>query len=165
MRKLFLGSLILLVASLGLVLAEEVQAGHSAYVLHDGEPLLADKSPDAATVANLKTHHEYEVGEISGKWAKIKAGEATGWVYIGNLSREEPPDVNNSAFHTEASETKLTAAARGLADEAKDYASRKGETESAQQIVWMEKQNAEISRADVKAYLKEHHLGEYGAGQ
>jgi len=165
MRKLFAGCLLALIVSLGLVLAEEVEAGHSAYVLHDGEPLLADKSPDATALAKLKARHEYNVTEISGKWAKIKTDSTEGWVYRGNLSREEPPEVNNSVFHTEASDTKLTAAARGLDDDAKQYASRKDEMASAHQIVWMEQQNDAISKSDVKAYLKEHHLGEYGDGQ
>ena len=160
-----MGSLLAVAASFGLLLAEEIEAGHSAYVFHDGQPLLADKSPDAATVAKLKAHHEYTVSEISGKWAKIKIDPAEGWVYIGNLSREEPPDVNTSSFHTEASGTSLTAAARGLDDDAKQYASRKDEAQSARQIVWMEEQNDAISRSDVKDYLKEHHLGEYGGGQ
>jgi hypothetical protein len=164
MRKLFLGCLATIVASLGLALAEEVAAGHSAYVLHDGQPLLADKSPDADTVAKLKAHHEYTVTEISGKWAKIKTDSAEGWVYSGNLSREEPPDVNTSVFHTDASDTSLTAAARGLDDDAKRYASRQGKEESAHQIAWMEQQNDAISKSDVKDYLKEHHLGEYGGG-
>jgi hypothetical protein len=165
MRKFFLGCLLAVVASLGFVLAEEVEAGHSAYALHDGQPLLADKSPDARPVGKLKAHHEYTVSEISGKWAKIKIDPAEGWVYLGNLSRDEPPDVNTSAFHTEASGTSLTAAARGLDDDAKQYASRKDEAESARQIVWMEQQNDAISKSDVKNYLKEHHLGEYGGGQ
>jgi len=165
MRKIFLGSMLALAVSLGVIWAEEVQAGHSAYVLHDGEPLLADKSPDAGTVTKLKARHEYTVSEISGKWAKIKAGSAEGWVYLGNLSREEPPEVNTSAFHTETSDTQLTAAARGLDDDARQYASRQGKGASAKQIAWMEEQNDSISKADVKAYLKEHHLGEYGGGQ
>ncbi len=165
MRKLLLGCLLVVTTSLGLVLAEEVATGHSAYVLHDGQPLLADKSPDAAAVGKLKAHQEYTVAEIDGKWAKIKTGSVEGWVYVGNLSREEPPDVNTSSFHTDTSETSLTAAARGLDDDAKQYASRKDEAASARQIVWMEEQNDAISKSDVKVYLKEHHLGEYGGDQ
>jgi len=165
MRKFFLGCLLLAMAFLSFVLAEEIEAGHGAYVLHDGESLLADKSPDAAPVAKLKARHEYSVIEVSGKWAKIKTDSAEGWVYRGNLSREKPPEVNTSVFHTEASDTKLTAAARGLDDDAKQYANRKDEAASAHQIVWMEEQNDAISKSDVKAYLKEHHLGEYGGGQ
>lgn len=165
MKKPLLGALLAVVASLSFVLAEDVVAGHSAYVLHDGQPLLADKSPDAATVAKLKARHEYTVSEISGKWAKIKTDSAEGWVYLGNLSREEPPSVNTSSFHTDTSDTSLTAAARGLDDDAKQYASRQGKEESAHQIVWMEQQNDAISKSDVRDYLKEHHLGEYGGGQ
>src|SRR5450755_2650871 len=101
MRKALLA--IGLLAGVSLVAAAELEAGHSAYVIHDGQPLLADKDPDAGTVAKLKTHHGYTVVEISGKWVELKAGSATGWVYAGNLSREEPPEVNNSAFKTEAS--------------------------------------------------------------
>ena len=163
MRKVLF--LVGLLTAASLAAAAELEAGHSAYVVHDGQPLLADKDPDAATVAKLKTHHEYTVVQISGKWVQLKAGSATGWVYEGNLSREEPPDVNNSGFSTEASATTLSAAARGIDDDAKGYADRKGEAESANDVVWMEQENDAISKDDVRAYLKEHKLGEYSGGK
>jgi len=163
MRKFLL--LAVLLTAVSLAAAAELEAGHSAYVIHDGQPLLADKDPDAAAVAKLKTHHEYTVVQISGRWVELKAGSATGWVYEGNLSREEPPDVNNSAFSTQASPTTLSAAARGIDDDAKGYADRKGEAESANDVVWMEQENDAISKDDVRAYLKEHKLGEYSGGK
>src|ERR1700761_4063297 len=132
--------------------AADLEAGHAAYVIHDGQPLLADKDPDANAVAKLKTHTEYQVLAISGKWAQLKAGSATGWVYAGNLSREEPPDINTSSLGTEASSTTLNAAARGLDNDAKGYANRKGEAEAAGDVSWMEHENDSISKADVKAY-------------
>jgi hypothetical protein len=163
MRKAFL--LIGLLAAVSFATAAELEAGRSAYVIHDDQPLLADKDPDAGTVAKLKTHHEYTVVQISGKWVQLKASSATGWVYEGNLSREEPPDVNNSSFKTEASATTLSAAARGIDDDAKGYADRKGEAESANDVVWMEQENDAIGKDDVHAYLKEHKLGEYSGGK
>lgn len=146
-------------------MAAEVEVDHSAYVIHDGQKLLADKDPDAATVAKLKAHRAYKVVQISGNWVQLKTDSGTGWVYRANLSRDEPPDVNTSSFKTEASSTTLNAAARGLDDDAKAYASRKDEAESASDVVWMEKQNDAISRDDVEAYMKEHKLGEYGGGK
>jgi len=163
MRKVLL--LAGLLVAVSFAAAAELEAGHSAYVIRDGQPLLADKDPDAATVAKLKSHREYTVVQISGKWVQLKAGSATGWVYEGNLSREEPPDVNNSGFSTEASATTLSAAARGIDDDAKGYADRKGEAESANDVVWMEQENDAISKDDVRAYLKEHKLGEYSGGK
>jgi hypothetical protein len=154
-----------LVAAVSLAMAAELEAGHSAYVIRDGQPLLADKDPDAAAVAKLKSHHEYTVIQISGKWAQLQAGTATGWVYVGNLSRDEPPDVNSSSLSTEASATTLSAAARGIDNDAKDYANRKGEAESADDVVWMEQQNDAIGKDSVTAYLKEHKLGEYSEGK
>lgn len=159
MRKIIFMFGILAVASLAL--AADLEVGHSAYAIHDGQPLLADKDPDAATVTRLKTHQEYEVLAISGKWAQLKAGSSTGWVYLGNLSRDEPPDVNTSSLKTEASTTTLNAAARGLDNDAKGYANRKGMAASAADISWMEQQNDAVSKADVKAYMKDHKLGEY----
>jgi hypothetical protein len=163
MRKVLF--LLGLLAAVSLAAAAELEAGHTAYVIHDGQPLLADKDPDSGTVAKLKSHHEYTVVQISGRWVQLKAGSATGWVYEGNLSREEPPDVNDSGFSTEASATTLNAAARGIDDDAKGYASRKGEAESANDVVWMEQENDAISKDDVRAYLKDHKLGEYSGGQ
>ncbi len=163
MRKVLLTLGLMTVVSLAV--AADLEAGHSAYVIHDGQALLADKDPDSATLEKLKTHHAYIVVQISGNWAQLKGGSATGWIYQGNLSREEPVDVNTSSFKTEASETSLNAAARGLDDDAKGYADRKGEAESAHDVVWMEEQNDAISKADVRAYLKEHKLGEYEGGQ
>jgi hypothetical protein len=163
MRKVFF--LLSLLAAVSLGAAAELEAGHSAYVIRDGQPLLADKDPDAGTVTKLKAHHEYTVVQISGKWVELKAGSVTGWVYEGNLSRDEPPDVNTSGFSTEASATTLNAAARGIDDDAKGYANRKGEAESAQDVIWMEHENDAISKDDVRAYLKEHKLGEYSGGQ
>jgi hypothetical protein len=145
--------------------AAELEAGHSCYAIHDGQPLLADKDPDAATVMKLKSHHEYTVVQISGRWAQLKAGSSTGWVYTGNLSRDEPPDVNTSSLSTEASATTLSAASRGLDDDAKGYADRKGEAESAGDVVWMEHENDAIGQDEVTAYLKEHKLGEYWEGK
>ncbi|HEX4138901.1 MAG TPA: hypothetical protein VHY09_01025 [Candidatus Methylacidiphilales bacterium] len=146
-------------------LAADIEAGHSAYVIRDGQPLLADKDPDAAVVTKLKSHHEYTVLEVSGKWAQLKAGSSTGWIYMGNLSREEPPDVNTSSFSTEASATTLSAAARGLDNDAKGYADRKGEAASAADVVWMEQQNDAVSADGVRDYLKAHKLGEYSEGK
>ncbi len=155
-----------LATGLGLVAwAADVEAGHSAYVIRDGQPLLADKDPDAAVVTKLKSHHAYTVAAISGNWAQLNAGSSTGWIYIGNLSREEPPDVNSSAFSSQASPTTLSAAARGLDNDATGYANRKGEAASAADVEWMEQENDAIGEGDVKAYLKDHKLGEYSRGK
>ena len=164
MRKVLV--LLGLLASVSLMAAAaELEVGHSAYAIRDGQPLLADKDPDAAAVAKLKSHHEYTVIEVSGKWVQLKAGSTTGWVYAGNLSRDEPPDVNTSGLSTEASATTLSAAARGIDDDAKSYADRKGEAESADDVVWMEHENDAIGKDDVQAYLKDHKLGEYSEGK
>src|SRR6187402_1493197 len=109
MKKLLL-SFALALSLPALAGAAEVEAGSGAYVNIDGQPLLADKSPDAATVDKLKAHQKYTVVTISGKWAQINSGKATGWVYIGNLSPKDTPRVNNSAFETKADGTQLTAA-------------------------------------------------------
>ena len=164
MRKVLILAGLLVAISLG-AMAAELEAGHSAYAIRDGQPLLADKDPDAATVAKLKSHHEYTVLLISGKWAQLKAGSSTGWVYEGNLSRDEPPEVNTSGLSTEASATTLSAAARGIDNDAKGYADRKGEAESAGDVVWMEQENDAIGKDEVRAYLKEHKLGEYSEGK
>lgn len=145
--------------------AADVEAGHSAYVIRDGQPLLGDKDPDAAVVTKLKSHHAYTVLAISGKWAQLKSGSSTGWIYIGNLSRDEPPDVNTSSFSTSASATTLSAAARGLDNDAKGYANRKGEAASADDVAWMEQQNDAVSPDGVRDYLKAHKLGEYSEGK
>jgi hypothetical protein len=165
MRKVFFLAGLLAAVSISLVVAAELEAGHTAYVIHDGQPLLNDKDPDAATVAKLKSHHAYTVVQISGKWVQLKSGSATGWVYEGNLSRDEPPEVNDSGFSNEASATTLNAAARGIDNDARDYANRKGEAESADDVVWMEHENDAISKDDVRTYLKDHQLGEYSGGK
>ncbi len=154
-------SIIGVMMMLSSAIGADLQEGRSAYVIRDGLSLLADKDPDANAVEALKTHKAYPVVQISGHWAKLKTDTATGWIFAGNLSRDEPPDVNTSAFKTEASSTTLSAAARGLDDDAKGYAQRKDEASSASDVVWMEKQNDAISPEDVKAYLKAHKLAEY----
>jgi len=156
--------LLLVLGILGIVslaAAADLETGKTAYVIRDGQALLSDKDPDASTVAKLKAHHEYDVVAIDGKWVQLKAGSNTGWVYSGNLSRDEPPAINTSALSTQASPTTLNAAARGLDNDAKNYANRQGKADSADDVSWMEKQNDAISKSDVKAYLKEHKLGEY----
>jgi hypothetical protein len=163
MRKLL--SLAVLLAAVSFAAAAELEAGHTAYVIHDGQPLLSDKDPDASAVTKLKAHQEYMVVQISGRWVELKAGSATGWVYEGNVSRDEPPDVNDSGFKTEASATTLNAAARGIDDDAKGYANRKGEAESANDVVWMEQENDAITKDAVRDYLRAHKLGEYSGGQ
>lgn len=163
MRKLL--CLAGLLAAVSLAAAAELEAGHTAYVIHDGQPLLSDKDPDASAVAKLKAHHEYMVVQISGRWVELKTDSATGWVYEANVSRDEPPEVNDSGFKTEASATSLNAAARGIDDDAKGYANRKGEAESANDVVWMEQENDAISKDAVRDYLRAHKLGEYSGGQ
>jgi len=159
MRPLLLVIGVLAMGSVAI--AADLEAGKTAYVIHDGQPLLSDKDPDASPIAKLKTHHKYDVVAIDGKWAQLKAGSDTGWVYAGNLSRDEPPEINTSSLSTQASATTLNAAARGLDNDAKNYANRQGKGESANDITWMEQQNDAISKSDVKAYLKEHKMGEY----
>ena len=163
MRKILF--LAVLLAAVSLAAAAELEAGHTAYVIHDGQPLLSDKDPDASAVAKLKSHTEYMVVQISGRWVELKAGSATGWVYEGNVSRDEPPEVNDSGFKTDASATTLNAAARGIDDDAKGYADRKGEAESANDVVWMEQENDAITKDQVQDYLRAHKLGEYSGGQ
>ena len=163
MRKLL--CLAGLLAAISVAVAADLETGHTAYVIHDGQPLLSDKGPDASTVMKLKAHHEYMVVAISGRWVQLKAESATGWIYAGNVSRDEPPEVNDSNFKTDASATTLNAAARGIDDDAKGYADRKGETESANDVIWMEQENDAISRSDVRDYLKAHSLGEYSGGK
>jgi hypothetical protein len=163
MRKIL--CLVGLLAAVSVAVAADLEAGHSAYVIHDGQPLLSDKDPDSSTVMKLKAHHEYAVVAISGRWVQLKAGTATGWVYAGNVQRDEPPEVNDSNFKTDASATTLNAAARGIDDDAKGYANRKGESESANDVIWMEQENDAVSKDEVHDYLKAHNLGDYSGGK
>jgi hypothetical protein len=164
MRKIISLAVVLAVA-VSLAAAADLEAGHTAYVIHDGQPLLSDKDPDSSAVTKLKSHHAYTVVALDGKWVELKTDSATGWVYVGNVQRDEPPEVNDSGFSNEASSTTLNAAARGIDDDAKGYADRKGEAESANDVIWMEQENDAISKDDVQTYLKDHQLGEYGAGK
>jgi len=163
MRKIILILGMTAIVSLGV--AAELEAGHSAYVIRDGQSLLADKDPDSAVIGKLKTHHAYIVVQISGNWVQLKTDSGTGWIYQANLSRDEPPEVNTAAFNTEASSTTLNAAARGIDNDAKGYANRKGEAESADDVVWMEKENDAVTKDGVRDYLKAHKLGEYSEGK
>ncbi len=154
-----------IIAMISIAPAVELEPGKTAYVIHDGQPLLAEKDPDSNKIDKLKTHHAYTIIQISGKWVQLKSDSASGWVYQGNLSAEEPPDVNNSVFSTQASVATNNAAARGLDDDAKVYADRKNEPEAANDVGWMENQNASITDDDVQAYMKGHKLGEYSGSK
>ena len=123
-------------------------------------PLLEKPDTSSKSVAKAIWNEALEVDDQKGRWLKVRAKDGEGWVYSGNVSSEPlPPENHNDLVKT--SGITAAAAGRGLTPIASEYASRHDYADVAKQIEWLEKVNAEISKADARNYLKTHKMGEF----
>ncbi len=158
---------ILSICGILLVTALALEKGQTVYVKRDQAPLLSSASPDAETVAKLTWGKSYAVKAVEGRWVQLSSEGKVGWVYFGNLVTEKPPDANKAdALPSASTDVSTSLASRGLDKDAKAYAARQGKQASANDLEWLEKENASVSKAMVTQYLKDHQMGEYaGAGK
>jgi hypothetical protein len=151
---------------LGLAAAVTLQAalaaGGIAFTKRNETKLLAEPNPLAAVSAKVGFAKQLRVEETRGAWLRVSEGANTGWVFAGNISDAAIKEGTGSAgLALNASATTVTAAARGLSDEAVAYASNHKLVNAREDLNWLLEQSAAVSADDVENFLKEKKLGEY----
>ena len=152
----------LLAATPPALLLAAFTVGGTAYTKRPETPLLPEPQPLAEPSAKVAYAQPLTIQEMRGKWLRVTDGKATGWVFSGNLEEEKPSEVKGlDGLPLEASETTATSAARPLIPAAEEYSSRRGLGRAAEDLAWLNQQQATVTPADVKAFLIEQKKGEY----
>lgn len=139
-----------------------IAAGGIAYTKRMETNLLAEPSPLAAVSAKVGYARQLKVEESRGAWLRVSEGASSGWVFAGNVSATEIKAGTGSAgLGLNASATTVTAAARGLSEEASDYAKRRKLTNARDDLAWLFEQSAAITAEGVESFMQEKKLGEY----
>jgi hypothetical protein len=142
--------------------AAEFSKGDKVWSKNVETALLAEPSPLAATQATVGFAEKLSVKETQGKWLRVKADEAEGWVFSGNVATEKPKLPPAAGFTTvEASETNTIAAARPLTPAAEQYAQNQGAGNAQADVTWLDAESALVTQQDLTAYMAENSKGEY----
>ena len=155
--KLVLGALLLAAPALA-----ALAPGGTAYTKRMETRLLAEPQPLAETAARVGYARKLKIEEIRGAWLRVSDGAKSGWVFAGNVAEQKPDESRGlDGLPVAASETTATAAARPLAPAAIDYADRRGLAQSRGDVEWLEQTSADITAADVQAYMQAQKKGEF----
>jgi hypothetical protein len=139
-----------------------IAAGGIAFTKRLETNLLAEPTPLAAVSGKVGYGKQLKVEEARGAWLKVSEGANAGWVFAGNVSATEIKEATGSAgLGLNASATTVTAAARGLSEEASDYAKRRKLTNARDDLAWLFEQSNAITAEALEAFLQEKKLGEY----
>jgi hypothetical protein len=136
-------------------------AGGVAFTKRLETKLLAEPSAAAAVSAKVGYAKRLSVDEVRGAWLKVSEGANSGWVFAGNVSDQEIKAPTSGGMALNASDTTVTAAARGLSEEAAAYATKRKLTNARGDLTWLLEQSAAITPEAVESFLQEHKLGEY----
>jgi hypothetical protein len=161
-------SCMVLVAASGMLASSHAafEKGDKVWSKHVETALLAEPRPLAASVATVGFAEKLKVKAVQGVWLNVKGDQAEGWIFQGNVAGEKPelaPSVGLT--QVAAAGTDTVAAARPLAPAAQGYAERHGASDAQAGIDWVDAQAALLSNADRVAWMSEHQLGEYQAGE
>lgn len=139
-----------------------LEKGGTAWSKKNETSILAEPKPLAAAAGKAGFAEPLAIEEVRGAWLRVKAKDAAGWVFAGNVA-DEKPTVPPPAFLTtvKASETDTVAAARPLTDAAKDFAARHDAASAQADVEWLDQQSATMRREDVDAWLRDNQKGEY----
>ncbi|MBI2813822.1 MAG: hypothetical protein HYX71_06025 [Opitutae bacterium] len=137
-------------------------AGGVAFTKRMETKLLAEPTPLAAVSAKVGYAKPLKIEAAKGAWLKVREGENTGWVFSGNVSAVEIKETAGLAgLGLNASATTVTAAARGLSEEAADYAQRHQLGTARDDLAWLLEQSAAVTAEDLEAFLQKNKLGEF----
>ena len=144
------------------VLFAAFAVGGTAFTKRPETTLLAEPQPFADASARIGYAQHLKIQEVRGRWLRVSDGKSSGWVFDGNLAEEKPSEVRGlDGLPVEASETTATTAARPLIPAAEDYSTRRGLTNAADDLKWMNQQQAGVTPVDVKTFLQEQKKGEF----
>ncbi len=147
----------------GLVFAETL------YVKKSGTKLQAEGSAKSAVVKVLGQGTQVEVKEKSGKFYKVLAAGAEGYVFKFKLTSKKPAtkkagggllDVLGKSPKIAANESSSSSSIRGLSPMSEDHAKKKGISEESIQAV-KQMEAFKVSPVEVEQFLTERKLGEY----
>ena len=166
-----------IVAALALLLvATAALAEEKRWVSSEGTTLKSEASATSENVADLQIGSEVAVIESGGRWLKVKTSAGKeGWVYAGRVSETAPAaevsggegglfgdSMQKSQIKTAKADSARSI--RGLSPETAKYAKDRGTPEAYKKsldIVLSRK----VSAKELKAFLKEGHIGEYAQVQ
>ena len=157
---------LLRIAALLLVTAAAVEAamvaGSSVYAKRFETPLLAEPQPLAKANSKVEVGRKLRVDEVRGKWLRVSDGGASGWVFNGNITDTKPVEIKGlDGLPIDASSTSATAAARGLDDFAKEYASAHNLNNAYSDFEWLSEECQNITPEDIEDFLQKQKKGEY----
>jgi len=136
--------------------------GGAAYTKRVDTALLANPSPLAQAVGHVGFAQMLAVDEVKGVWLRVRGGQATGWVFAGNVAEQKPSENKGAdGLPIEAADTSATAAARPLAPAANDFAQRKNLGQARVDLDWLVQFDGAITPADIRSYMQAHKKGEF----
>ena len=139
------------------------EAGGFAYTKRLETKLLAEPKPLAEAAGKLALGRKVKIEEVKGAWLRVSDGPAAaGWVFSGNLSVTAPNETKGAdGLGLDASKTTATAAARGLAPAAVEYAARRNLTNAREDLDWLFTECEAFTPEAVEAFLQEKKKGEF----
>ena len=154
-----------------LLFAATALADEKRWVSSEGTALKAEASATSESVADVQVGTEVTIVESGGRWLKVRTAAGTeGWVYAGRVSETAPAaEVGDDGglFGASMQKSQISTAKadsarsiRGLSPEAAKYAKDRGTPEvykKSLDVVLARK----VSDKELKAFLKEGHIGEY----
>jgi len=140
----------------------EFSKGDKVWSKHLETALLSEPSPLAATQAVVGFAEKLSVKEARGAWLRVKADDAEGWVFSGNVAPEKPKLAPAAGFTTlDASQTNTVAAARPLTPAGEQYAQNLGAGDAKADIDWLDAESATLTALDLTSYMTENKKGDY----
>ena len=136
--------------------------GGTAFAKKNETSILAEPKPLAAATGKVGFAEELKVEEVRGSWLRVKTKKVAGWIFAGNVA-DEKPTIPPPAFLTSVkpSETNTAAAARPLADAAKDFATRHNSVPAQTDVEWLDQEAAGVKPDEVDTYLRDNQKGEF----
>jgi len=151
------------------VLSPDVFA-ETLYVKKSGTKLQTEESAKSKVIKELNAGTPVEVKEKSGKFYKVSATGAEGYVFKFKLTSKKPEkidegggllDVLGKSQKIAANESSSSSSIRGLSPMSEEHAKKKGVSqESIQAVKQMEE--FKVSSQEVEQFLAQRKLGEYG---
>jgi hypothetical protein len=152
----------LLAALLGSTALLAYEAGGFAFTKRFETKLLAEPKPLAEASGKLALGRKVKIEEVKGPWVRISDGPTAGWVFSGNLAATAPAESKGlDGLPVAASQTTATAAARGLAPAAAEYAARRNLTTAHDDLAWLFTECEAYTPEEVEAFLQEKKKGEF----
>ncbi|MFA7404620.1 MAG: SH3 domain-containing protein [Pelobacteraceae bacterium] len=158
-----------------LLFAATAFAEEKRWVSSEGTTLKSEASATSENVADIKVGTEVTVIESGGRWLKVRTSAGKeGWVYAGRVSDTPPAGEvtgDGGLFGATLQQSQINTAKadsarsiRGLSPGTAQYAKDRGTPEMYKKsldIVLARK----VSAKELKAFLKEGHIGEYAQVQ